>query len=47
MRWIWIDRFLEFVPQQRAVAIKNVTLAEDHLHDHWEAFPIMPASLMI
>ncbi|MFA6135083.1 MAG: 3-hydroxyacyl-ACP dehydratase FabZ family protein [Phycisphaerae bacterium] len=47
MRWIWIDRFVEFVPGKRAVAIKNVSLAEEHLHDHWEAFPIMPASLMI
>ncbi len=47
MRWIWIDRFLEFVPCKRAVAVKNVSLAEDHLHDHWEAYPIMPPSLMI
>ena len=47
MRWIWIDRFLAFEPGRRAVAIKNVSLAEEHLHDHWEAFPIMPASLMI
>jgi 3-hydroxyacyl-[acyl-carrier-protein] dehydratase len=47
MRWIWIDRFVEFVPGKKAVAIKNVSLAEEHLHDHWEAFPIMPASLMI
>ncbi|HUU21675.1 MAG TPA: 3-hydroxyacyl-ACP dehydratase FabZ family protein [Phycisphaerae bacterium] len=47
MRWIWIDRFTEFVPQRRAVAIKNVSLAEEHLHDHWEAYPIMPTSLMI
>jgi 3-hydroxyacyl-[acyl-carrier-protein] dehydratase len=47
MRWIWIDRFTEFVPGKRAVAIKNVSLAEEHLHDHWEAFPIMPACLMI
>jgi 3-hydroxyacyl-[acyl-carrier-protein] dehydratase len=47
MRWIWIDRFLEFVPQKRAVAIKNVSLAEEHLHDHWEAYPVMPACLMI
>ena len=47
MRWIWIDRFTEFVPGRRAVAIKNVSLAEEHLHDHWEAFPIQPASLMI
>ena len=47
MRWIWIDRFTEFEPGKRAVATKNVTLAEEHLHDHWEPFPIMPASLMI
>ena len=47
MRWIWIDRFIEFVPGKRAVTIKNVSLAEEHLHDHWEAFPIMPVSLMI
>ena len=47
MRWIWIDRFIEFVPHQRATAVKNISLAEEHLHDHWEPFPIMPSSLMI
>ncbi len=47
MRWIWIDRFEIFEPGQRAVAIKNVSLAEDHLHDHFPGFPVMPASLMI
>ena len=47
MRWIWIDRFVEFEPGKRAVAVKNVSLAEEHVHDHWEAFPIHPASLMI
>jgi len=47
MRWIWIDRFVEFIPGKRASAVKNVTLAEEHLHDHWEAYPIQPASLMI
>lgn len=47
MRWIWIDRFVEFVPGRRAKAVKNVSLAEEHLHDHWGPFPIMPASLMI
>ena len=40
-------RFLEFQPGKRAVAVKNVSLAEEHLHDHWEAYPIMPTSLMI
>lgn len=47
MRWIWVDRFEEFVPGQRAVAVKNVTLAEEHLQDHFPGFPVMPASLLI
>jgi 3-hydroxyacyl-[acyl-carrier-protein] dehydratase len=47
MRWIWIDRFVEFEPGKRAVAVKNVTLAEEHLHDFCAARPSMPASLMI
>lgn len=47
MRWIWIDRFVEFEPMKKAVAVKNVSLAEEHLHDHWDAYPVMPVSLMI
>ena len=47
MRWIWIDRFVEFKPGVSATAVKNVSLAEEHLHDHWEDFPVMPVSLMI
>ena len=47
MRWIWIDRFKEFESGKRAVAIKNVTLAEEHLHDHFPGFPVMPECLMI
>ena len=47
MRWIWIDRFIEFEPGESAVAVKNVSLAEEHLHDHWESFPVMPHSLII
>lgn len=47
MRWIWIDKFVEFESRARAVAIKNVTLAEDHLHDHFPGFPVMPLSLVI
>ena len=47
MRWIWIDKFLEFNSGKSAVALKNVTLAEDHLHDNFPGFPIMPECLMI
>ena len=59
MRWMWIDRIVELKPRERLVAIKNVSLAEDHLHDHFPAregaggrgprpaMPVMPASLII
>lgn len=47
MRWIWIDKFIVFESGKRAVAIKNVSLAEEHLHDHFPGYPVMPASLMI
>jgi 3-hydroxyacyl-[acyl-carrier-protein] dehydratase len=30
-----------------ATAIKNVTLAEEHLHDVYPAFPIVPHSLIV
>jgi 3-hydroxyacyl-[acyl-carrier-protein] dehydratase len=59
MRWMWIDRIVELRPRERLVAIKNVSLAEEHLHDHFPArsggggrearaaVPVMPASLII
>lgn len=47
MRWIWIDTFVDFVPGQRASAVKNVTLAEDYMRDHFPGYPVMPATLII
>lgn len=47
MRWYWVDRFIEFNSGQSAKAVKNVSLSEEHLHDHFPGFPVMPASLMI
>ena len=47
MRWIWIDKFIDFESGKRAVAVKSVTLAEEHLHDHFPGFPVMPECLMI
>ncbi len=47
MRWIWIDKFLEFRSGKFARAVKNLTLGEEHLHDHLPGFPVMPASLII
>ncbi len=53
MRWIWIDRFIEFEPGQGCVAIKNISRAEEVLHDHFPAegsrpaTPVMPNTLII
>lgn len=55
MRWIWIDRIASLTPGERLVAIKNVSLAEETLHDHFPAddaqglpaAPVYPASLLI
>src|SRR6478672_10033308 len=47
MRWIWIDKFTEFESRKSATAIKNVSLAEEHLHDLYPAFPIVPNTLII
>ncbi len=47
MRWIWIDKFIEFTPRTSASAVKNVSLAEEHLHDLYPAFPIVPHSLIV
>ena len=46
MRWYWIDRFTEVVIGQHAVAIKNVSLAEEQLHEHFPGHPVMPNSLV-
>lgn len=53
MRWMWIDRIAELDKGRRCVAVKNVSLAEEHLHDHFpaaegrRALPIHPATLII
>jgi len=47
MRWLWIDRFLEFQRGKSARAVKNLSLAEDHFADHFPGYPVMPATLML
>jgi 3-hydroxyacyl-[acyl-carrier-protein] dehydratase len=47
MRWIWIDRIIELEKGVRSAAIKNVSLAEEHLHDHFPGTPVMPGSLIV
>lgn len=47
MRWTWIDRFESFDPGKKAVAVKNLSLAEDHFADHFPGYPVMPAPLIL
>jgi 3-hydroxyacyl-[acyl-carrier-protein] dehydratase len=47
MRWIWIDKFIEFKSRTSATSVKNVSLAEEHVHDLYPAFPIAPNSLIV
>src|ERR1700759_343786 len=47
MRWIWIAKFTECTSRESATAVKNVSLAEEHLHDLYPAFPIVTHSLIV
>jgi 3-hydroxyacyl-[acyl-carrier-protein] dehydratase len=47
MRWIWIDRFLEFHSGQSARAVKNLSMAEDCFSEHFPGYPVMPAPLIL
>jgi 3-hydroxyacyl-[acyl-carrier-protein] dehydratase len=47
MRWMWIDKFLEFHSGRRAVARKNISLVEEQIDEYSPSLPYMPASLII
>ncbi len=45
--FLLIDRVLEFEPQKRVVAIKNVTMNEPFFQGHFPGHPIMPGVLVV
>ncbi|RMG02599.1 MAG: beta-hydroxyacyl-ACP dehydratase [Planctomycetota bacterium] len=47
MRFSLIDRIVSLRPGEELVAIKNLTLAEEYLGDHFPRFPVMPGVLML
>jgi 3-hydroxyacyl-[acyl-carrier-protein] dehydratase len=47
MRWIWIDRFLDFQSAKSARAVKNLSLAEDYFADHFPGYPVFPGCFML
>jgi len=47
MRFSLVDRILEIDPGRRIRIVKNLTLAEEYLADHFPTFPVMPGVLML
>jgi len=45
--FLLVDRVIELVPQQRIVAIKNVTINEPFFEGHFPGAPVMPGVLII
>src|SRR5438132_2039485 len=47
MRFNLLDRLVDFEPGKRICMVKNLTLAEEYLVDHFPTFPVMPGVLML
>jgi 3-hydroxyacyl-[acyl-carrier-protein] dehydratase len=47
MRFTLIDRIVELEPGVQITAVKNLTMAEEYLADHFPHFPVMPGVLML
>jgi 3-hydroxyacyl-[acyl-carrier-protein] dehydratase len=47
MRYFLVDRVTELVPGERIRGVKNVTLSDEILHDHFPDHPVMPGVLIL
>jgi 3-hydroxyacyl-[acyl-carrier-protein] dehydratase len=47
MRFNLVDRILELEKGQSIKAVKNLSLAEEYLQDHFPGFAVMPGVLMV
>jgi 3-hydroxyacyl-[acyl-carrier-protein] dehydratase len=47
MRFNLVDRIVEWQPAKSLQAVKNLTLGEEYLADHFPTFPVMPGVLML
>jgi 3-hydroxyacyl-[acyl-carrier-protein] dehydratase len=45
--FLMIDRVVEYVPGEKVVCIKNVSVNEPHFMGHFPDYPIMPGVLII
>ncbi len=47
MRCLLIDKILDYEKGQRISGVKNVTMSENFLQDHFPGFPVMPGVLQL
>lgn len=47
MRFSLIDRIVKLEKGKSITAVKNLTMAEEYLADHFPGFPVMPGVLML
>jgi len=47
MRFWLLDKIRSFQPDSELSAVKNVTLAEEYLGDHFPEFPVLPGVFML
>jgi len=47
MRFNLVDRIVDFEPGHGIRTVKNLTLGEEYLADHFPSFPVMPGVLML
>ncbi|MCH2202281.1 MAG: beta-hydroxyacyl-ACP dehydratase [Fuerstiella sp.] len=47
MKFCLVDRIIEIIPGESIATLKNVSLAEEYLQDHFPGFSVLPGVMMV